>query len=129
MRISDWSSDVCSSDLLSRLQKQLEATRDRFRVGEVTRTDVAQAEARVSRARSDRTQAEGDLITARVVFERIVGQVPDDVTPPGIPSGLPTARTEAVDIAVRENYTLVQAKFAELSARHAIERDRKRPRM
>src|SRR3546814_76546 len=34
---------------LSRLQKQLEATRDRFRVGEVTRTDVAQAEARVDR--------------------------------------------------------------------------------
>src|SRR3546814_14586738 len=93
----------------SRRQKQLEATRDRFRVGEVTRTDVAQAEARVSRARSDRTQAEGDLITARVVFERIVGQVPDDVTPPGIPSGLPTARTEAVDIAVRENYKIGRA--------------------
>lgn len=106
---------------LSRLQKQLEATRDRFRVGEVTRTDVAQAEARVSRARSDRTQAEGDLITARVVFERIVGQVPDSVTQPGTPAGLPTGREEAVDIAVRENFALVQAKFVELSARHAVE--------
>lgn len=106
---------------LSRLQKQLEATRDRFRVGEVTRTDVAQAEARVSRARSDRTQAEGDVITARVVFERIVGQVPDSVTQPGTPSGLPTGREEAVDIAVRENFALVQAKFAELAARHAVE--------
>lgn len=106
---------------LSRLQKQLEATRDRFRVGEVTRTDVAQAEARVSRARSDRTQAEGDLITARVVFERIVGQVPDSVEQPGTPSGLPTGREEAVDIAVRENFALVQAKFTELAARHAVE--------
>lgn len=106
---------------LTRLQKQLEATRDRFRVGEVTRTDVAQAEARVSRARSDRTQAEGNLITARVVFERVVGQVPDSVTPPGFPQGLPSAREEAVEVAVRENFTLVQAKFAELSARHAIE--------
>lgn len=105
---------------LTRLQKQLEATRDRFRVGEVTRTDVAQAEARVSRARSDRTQAEGNLITARVVFERIVGQVPDSVSTPGTPTGLPTGRDEAVEIAVRENFTLIQAKFAELSARHAI---------
>lgn len=106
---------------LSRLQKQLEATRDRFRVGEVTRTDVAQAEARVSRARSDRTQAEGNLITARVVFERVVGQVPDTVTTPGFPNGLPKARDEAVEIAVRENFDLVQAKFSELSARHAID--------
>lgn len=105
---------------LARLQKQLEATRDRFRVGEVTRTDVAQAEARVSRARADRTQAEGNLITARVVFERIVGQAPDTVASPGAPSGLPTSRDEAVDIAVRENFTLIQAKFTELSARHAI---------
>ncbi|MEQ8818055.1 MAG: TolC family outer membrane protein [Thalassobaculum sp.] len=106
---------------LSRLQKQLEATRDRFRVGEVTRTDVAQAEARVSRAKSDRTQAEGDLITARVQFERIVGQVPDSVQAPGTPSGLPTGREEAVDIAVRENFSLVQAKFTELSSRHAVD--------
>ncbi len=106
---------------LSRLQKQLEATRDRFRVGEVTRTDVAQADSRVSRARSDRTQAEGNLITARVAFERIVGQVPDRVESPGFPSGLPTGRDEAVDVALRENFTLVRAKFDELSARHAIE--------
>ena len=106
---------------LERLQKQLEATRDRFRVGEVTRTDVAQAESRVSRAHSDRTQAQGNLITARVAFERIVGQVPDSVTSPGTPSGLPTGRDEAVDIALQENFTLVQAKFAELSARHAID--------
>ncbi len=106
---------------LSRLQKQLEATRDRFRVGEVTRTDVAQAESRVSRARSDRTQAEGNLITARVAFERIVGQVPDRVESPGFPSGLPTGREEAVDVALRENFTLVRAKFDELSARHAID--------
>jgi len=105
---------------LSRLEKQLEATRDRFRVGEVTRTDVAQAEARVSRAKSDRTQAEGNLITARVTFERVVGRVPDKVTVPGSPIGLPTGRDEAVDIAVRENFTLVQAKFAELSSRHAV---------
>lgn len=47
------------------LGRQLAATRDRFQVGEVTRTDVAQAEARVSRARADRIQAEGNLTSTR----------------------------------------------------------------
>ena len=42
------------------LQRQLEATRDRFQVGEVTRTDVAQAESRLSRATADRNSADGE---------------------------------------------------------------------
>ena len=42
------------------LQRQLEATKDRFGVGEVTRTDVSQAESRFSRARADRISAEGN---------------------------------------------------------------------
>ena len=55
------------------LQRQLEATKDRFSVGEVTRTDVSQAEARVARAKADRIQAEGDLDNSRTNFERVVG--------------------------------------------------------
>ena len=47
------------------LLRQLEATTDRFSVGEVTRTDVSQAEARLARAKADRIQAEGDLENAR----------------------------------------------------------------
>ena len=53
---------------VERLEKQLQATLDRFRVGEVTRTDVAQAESRLARANADRTSAEGNLVTARVEF-------------------------------------------------------------
>ena len=56
------------------LQRQLEAIeKDRFSVGEVTRTDVSQAEARVARAKADRIQAEGDLDNSRTNFERVVG--------------------------------------------------------
>ena len=106
---------------LDRLRKQLDATRDRFRVGEVTRTDVAQAESRVARAEADRTQAEGDLITSRVTFEREVGRVPEALNSPPIPPGLPINREEAVEIAVRENFTLVQVKFQELAARYNID--------
>ena len=105
---------------LQRLAKQLEATRDRFRVGEVTRTDVAQSESRLARAEADRTQAEGNLITSRVTFERVIGSQPDTLSQPAIPPSLPASRDEAVDIAVRENFTLIEAKFQELAARHLL---------
>ena len=54
-----------------RLARQLEATRDRFQVGEVTRTDVSQAEARLARATSERIGAEGDLAASRAVFRAL----------------------------------------------------------
>jgi outer membrane protein len=101
---------------LVRLQKQLEATRDRFAVGEVTRTDVAQAESRVARAQADRTQAEGNLVSTRVIFERIVGIVPTNLTQPKLPAGLPDSLEESVEFATGNNFTLVTAKFEELSA-------------
>lgn len=105
---------------VGRLDKQLEATRDRFRVGEVTRTDVAQSDARRASSEADRTQAEGNLITSRVAFERVVGTVPASLTEPAIPPGLPASRDEAVNIAIQENYSLIQAKFQELAARHVV---------
>jgi len=101
---------------LARLQKQLEATRDRFAVGEVTRTDVAQAESRVARAQADRTQAEGNLVSTRVIFERIVGIVPGSLTQPRSPTGLPGSLEESVEFATGNNFSLVTAKFEELSA-------------
>ena len=55
------------------LAKQLEATNDRFRVGEITRTDVAQAEAALEGARATRETAEGNLQTARGTFQQIIG--------------------------------------------------------
>ncbi|MDA0342316.1 MAG: TolC family outer membrane protein [Proteobacteria bacterium] len=101
---------------LSRLQKQLEATRDRFAVGEVTRTDVAQAESRVARAQADRTQAEGNLVSRRAVFERIVGIVPSNLVLPSMPKELPQSLEESVEIATGNNFSLVTAKFEEVSA-------------
>lgn len=101
---------------VERLEKQLQATRDRFRVGEVTRTDVAQAESRLARARADVTDAEGTLVTARVEFERVVGIVPNALSQPGHASNLPADRAEAVDLAVQNNFSLVRQKFIERGA-------------
>ena len=73
------------------LKRQLEATQDRFEVGEITRTDVHQAQARVARAVADRIQSEGDLEASRANYENVVGEVaPADLKLPPLPANLPT---------------------------------------
>jgi len=58
------------------LSEQLKATRDRFDVGEVTRTDVAQAEARRSEALATLSVAQANLKTSRAAYEQVVGHPP-----------------------------------------------------
>ncbi len=103
------------------LSRQLQATRDRFNVGEVTRTDVAQAESRLARATAERIQAEGDLEVSRAFFEQIVGVKPTNVPNPGYPGSLPTEITEAVDLAREGNPAVISAKFDERAAREFTE--------
>jgi len=90
------------------LQRRLEATRDRFEGGEVTRTDVAQAEARLADAEASRVAAEGDLQTSRAAFEQVIGQPPEALDFPGpefLPP-LPENGDEARDVALAENPAL-----------------------
>lgn len=82
------------------LERQLEATRDRFRVGEVTRTDVAQAEARVAGAVSDRISAESQLQATRATYERVVGAVPGTVEQPSELGNQPESLEQAVHLAI-----------------------------
>jgi outer membrane protein len=63
------------------LEEQLRQTRDRFNVGEVTRTDVAQAESRLAAARSQALQAESNLVTSRAQFRRVIGVEPGKLSP------------------------------------------------
>lgn len=67
------------------LSRQLEATRDRFAVGELTRTDVAQAESRVAGAIADRRQAEGNLQVSRSSYNQVIGSMPDSLISPRLP--------------------------------------------
>ena len=101
---------------LVRIEKQLEATRERFRVGEVTRTDVAQSEARADRAKADSIKAKGDLESSRAIYERVFGEKPGELSSPTEPNKLPLNIDDAVDIAVQKNFSLVAAKFTEMSA-------------
>jgi outer membrane protein len=103
------------------LERQLQAARDRFRVGEITRTDVAQAEARLERARSERSRADGDLQTARSNFQRTIGEPPRQLTAP--PPLRPIARNadEAARLAEANNPNVLRARFDEQAAIHNID--------
>ena len=103
------------------LSRQLQATLDRFDVGEVTRTDVAQAESRVARATAERIQAEGDLEVSRAFFEQVVGEKPTAVPNPGYPPSLPTGVGEAVNLARDGNPVVISATFDERASRAFIE--------
>ncbi|WP_035484954.1 TolC family outer membrane protein [Geminicoccus roseus] len=99
-----------------RLQRQLQATRDRFNVGEVARTDVAQAEARLSAAEASRVEAEGLLANSIAMFRRIIAQEPENVDQPVKPASLPANEAQAQELAVANpniataQYTLAAAK-------------------
>lgn len=103
------------------LQRQLDAARDRFQVGEITRTDVSQAEARLSRARADRIQAEGNLTSSRANYVRIVGQPPGRLSPARVPAVLPATEADALNIAASDNPAVVSAKYAERAARDDVD--------
>ncbi len=102
------------------LKRQLEAARDRFRVGEVTRTDVAQAEARLSRATADRVRSEGDLVSARAVYRNVVGDWPGTLKAAEPLAGLPTSEEEAVNLARGNAPSVFAAQFDERAARDDV---------
>ncbi len=97
------------------LQRQLQATNDRFRVGEITRTDVAQAEAAFAGATATRETAEGNLQTARATYQRLVGDLPDQLVEPQ-PIKLPTRTLEeAKALAGANNPNVIAALFQNAS--------------
>jgi len=102
------------------LMRQLEATRDRFRVGEVTRTDVAQAESRLQRATADRIQAEGNLVANRAVYRSVVGDAPGTLDPVRSVPGIPASEQETIERARNENYAVISARFLEQVATDRI---------
>lgn len=101
--------------------RQHQAAQDRFEVGEVTRTDVAQAEARVAQAKADRIGAEGNLISARATYRQIIGDLPGRLAWPASLAGVPSSEREALQIANVANPSIIGADFVKLSARDDID--------
>lgn len=105
------------------LTRDLRATQDRFNVGEVTRTDVAQAEARRAGSVSALDLARANLRTSRAAFERVVGNPPSNLVEPGVPNKvLPRSVEEAIGISAKESPNVIGALYREQAARHTVDR-------
>jgi outer membrane protein len=92
------------------LATNLEATSDRFEIGILTRTDVAQSEARLAAARSDLLAARANLISAREAYISVIGEAPENLQPPPPLPGLPDTSASAVAIALDNNPDLIAAR-------------------
>ncbi len=103
------------------LGRQLQASRDRFDVGEVTRTDVAQSEARQARAQAEATQAEGNLAASRATFERVIGFKPENPQAPVALPTLPSSLEEAMEIATKLNPLMLENFHAEKAAQSDVD--------
>ncbi|MBN8903735.1 MAG: TolC family outer membrane protein [Rhodospirillales bacterium] len=104
------------------LKKQLQATNDRFRVGEITKTDVAQAEAALAGATAQRQVAEGNLQTARGTFQQVVGVLPPgDLVEPQ-PLALPIkTQQQAAALAAANNPQVISALYNDAAAKDAVD--------
>ena len=103
------------------LRRQLEATSDRFQVGEITRTDVNQAEARLAKTTADRIQAEGDLVSSRATYQNVIGKVPVNLSSPTMEFDLPSSSEEAIKLALAQNPDVVSAEFNYLVSENDID--------
>ena len=102
------------------LRRQLRAAEDRFDVGEITRTDVAQAQARLARSRSDLSQNEYELVNAEVEYTRVVGQPPDVLERAPVLPELPATQEESLALALDHSPELRAAKSAARAAGYGV---------
>ncbi len=89
------------------LDVNLKATKDRFEVGDLTRTDIAQSESRLAIAQSQYESAKAQLISSREQYVRLVGDTPGVLDqPPALP-GMPSSVDQAVEVALKNNPDLI----------------------
>lgn len=92
-------------------EKRLDETVERFNVGEVTRTDVSQAQARYSQAKADRIASEGNLQASKAVYTRVIGEAPKDLSEPeNLGDFIPASFQEALEYTKANNYSIRYAR-------------------
>ncbi len=102
------------------LEQQLRASRDRFEVGDLTRTDVAQSEARLAFARANLMAARGQETVARQAYRRLVGRDPLNLAPlPPLPP-VPANEEQARTLAFESNPNLMAARMDERAAKDDV---------
>src|SRR5208337_5056790 len=103
------------------LAEQLRATQDRFQVGEVTRTDVAQAESGLAQSQADLSIAQGTLYGDQALFAQYIGHPAGTLRDPGPPAKLlPKTLQGAIDVAQAESPGILGAIFRERAQEHQV---------
>jgi outer membrane protein len=103
------------------LKKQLEASKARFEVGEITRTDVAQSEAALARGEAQLIAAQASLKASRLAYEHVVGEAPSTLVAPVIPPLMPDTEETALGIGKQLNPDLVAARANEHATGYGID--------
>jgi outer membrane protein len=104
------------------LQRQLQASEDRFEVGEITRTDVAQSRARLSRAQSEKINAEAILTASRAAYRRVVGNEPGTLERDLVLPALPASEEAAYEMASQNHPIIIAARATETAADYAVKK-------
>ncbi len=103
------------------IERQREATQDRFDVGELTLTDVSQAEARLARANSEVTAAKGDLKASKAVFEQVIGAPAQKLVRPRFTLSTPNDSQEAVMLGDSSSPAILATEFSYESSQNDID--------
>ena len=102
------------------LRENLRASTERFNVGEVTRTDVAQSRARLSLSESTVAEAKSNLAASIATYNKVVGHAPGSLKYPKLPK-LPRSLDSATALAEKINPNVLAAAFVAEAARHNVE--------
>jgi outer membrane protein len=103
------------------LKKQLSATELQFKVGELTKTDVAQSRARLAGAQSDLVTAEGQLAASRAAFKQVIGRPAETLDEKAAAPTLPATLQGAETLADKQYPALIAAQETERAASYAID--------
>ena len=103
------------------LRRQLDESNARFEVGEITRTDVSQSEARLAQSEADLAGAQAQLSVSRATYAAVIGQAPTNLEEPPVLPGVPADFDAALDAGLAENPSLLAAEYAlrQAEAQHA----------
>lgn len=103
------------------LRRQRDSTQLEFKAGSLTRTDVAQSEARLATAQSDLVTARGQLATSRADFLRVIGRPAETLEHHPILPKLPAVEDDILGLAIKQNPALVNARESERAADYAVD--------
>ena len=104
------------------LENEVRAANDRFNVGEVTRTDILQAEARLATAQSQLNGAEANLTSSNAKFREVIGQDPKNLAADtSIVRNIPTSLNNAIELARIDHPNIRQAEIGVVAAKASVD--------